>query len=231
VKSVLGEELDEAVLDGRGLVGDRNWAVYTADGAIGSGKTSQRFRRVDGLLGLRASLPGDTPELHLPDGRSVVVDDPSADHLLGEVLGRPVTLRPETRVPHHDGSAVHLVTTAALRALAADLGGPVDRVRFRANLLLDVGGIGYVEDSWTGRDLAIGDEVVLGVEGGMPRCVMVDAAHGDLPADGRILTTLGRTHDVDFGVAAVVVRGGRICRGDPVRLLEADGQEGSSPRR
>ena len=218
VKSVLGEDVDETRVETRGLVGDRAWAVYTDDGGIGSGKTSRRFRRVDGLLDVRASLADGVPELHLPGGRRVRVDDPAAARLLGELLGRAVTLRPETTVPHHDESPVHVVTTAALRALAAEVGASVDPVRFRANVLLDVDGTGHVEDRWPRRALAVGDEVVLGVEGGMQRCVMVNAAHGAVPAHRGLLATLGRTHDVDFGVAAVVVHGGTIRRGDAVRL-------------
>jgi uncharacterized protein len=223
VKSVLGEELDEAVLDARGLVGDRVWAVYTEDGGIGSGKASTRFRRIEGLLSLRSSLRGDVPDLHLPDGRTFPVDDPAAGEALAALFSRRLTLRPETTVQHHDDSPVHVVTTAALRALGNDLDGPVDPVRFRANLLLDVDGVGHVEDAWAGRNLAVGDEVVLGVRGGMQRCVMVTMAHGGVPPDGRILTTLGRTHDTDFGSAVLVVRAGRIRRGDAVRLLDGPG--------
>ena len=33
VKSMAGERLGEATVEHRGLVGDRGWAVYTADGA------------------------------------------------------------------------------------------------------------------------------------------------------------------------------------------------------
>jgi uncharacterized protein YcbX len=42
VKSMAGERLGEATVEHRGLVGDRGWAVYTADGGIGSGKRTRR---------------------------------------------------------------------------------------------------------------------------------------------------------------------------------------------
>jgi uncharacterized protein YcbX len=51
-----GEGLDRADITPRGVAGDRQWAVRTPDGGIGSGKTTRRFRRVDGLLGFRAVL-------------------------------------------------------------------------------------------------------------------------------------------------------------------------------
>jgi uncharacterized protein YcbX len=223
VKSVLGEPLDAAPVNRRGVEGDRVWAVYTADGGIGSGKTSRRFRRVDGLLRLRASLDDGAPVLHLPDGRSVRTDDPAAATVLSALLGRPLELRAETTEPHHDDSPLHLVTTTALATLGRELGSEVDVARFRPNVVVDTlaAGLleGYPEDGWTGRELALGDEVVVGIDGGMPRCVMVSAEQGDLPRDPSVLSTLGRVHDVDFGVQASVVRGGVMRPGDEVRLL------------
>jgi len=223
VKSVLGERLEAVAVERRGVEGDRKWAVYTPDGRIGSGKNSQRFRRVDGLLRLRATLDGDVPRLHLPGGRTVRVDDPGAAGLLTALLGRPLELRPETTVPHHDDSPLHLVTTTGLATLGRTLGHDVDVARFRPNVVVDTLGAGpadgYPDDGWISHELALGDEVVLGIEAAMPRCVMVTAEQGDLPPDPAVLTTLGRVHDVDFGVQASVVRGGTVREGDEVRLL------------
>jgi uncharacterized protein YcbX len=223
VKSLLGEELESAVVNRRGVEGDREWAVYTADGGIGSGKTSHRFRRVDGLLRLQAVLDDGTPRLDLPDGRSLPVDDPDAGAALTALLGQPLELRPETTVPHHDDSPLHLVTTAALATLGRELGAQPEVARFRPNVVVDTlaAGLleGYPEDAWTGRELALGDEVVVRIDGAMPRCVMVGAEQRDLPRDPAVLTTLGRVHDVDFGVQASVVRGGVMRPGDEVRLL------------
>jgi hypothetical protein len=223
VKSVVGEVVEAVRVDARGVVGDRVWAVYTDDGRIGSGKDSRRFRRVDGLLQLQATLDGDRPRVHLPDGRAVDVGDPDADSVLSEVLGRPVQLRAEADVPHFDDSPLHLVTTTALRTLGRALDAPVDVARFRPNLVVDTlaAGLldGHPDDGWTGRRLAVGAEVVLEVEAGMPRCVMVDAPQRGLPAGGGVLKTLGRVHDVEFGVQASVVRAGTVRHGDEVRLL------------
>ncbi|GAB7192271.1 hypothetical protein NUM3379_29800 [Kineococcus sp. NUM-3379] len=231
---MLGEALSRAEFTTR-VRGDRCWAVYTEDGGIGSGKNSTRFRRVDGLLSLRARLggtggdggrgsgsgaggPDAVPVVELPDGRRLRADDPQAPAVLGGLLGRPLELRPETTVPHHDDSPVHVVTTAALRRLSALLGAPVDPVRFRANVVVDVPGEGFPEDSWPGRELRLGGDVVLRLTEPMPRCVMVSAAHGDLPRDPRVLRTLGQVHDVEFGLQAEVVRGGHVALGDAASL-------------
>jgi uncharacterized protein YcbX len=42
VKSMGGESLRRARVGDRGVEGDRVWAVYTADGGIGSGKRTRR---------------------------------------------------------------------------------------------------------------------------------------------------------------------------------------------
>lgn len=228
VKSVLGEGVDLVEVDARGVRGDRMWAVRTEDGGIGSGKNSRRFRRIDGLLRLRATLDpthgtDGVAHLHLPDGRVLAVDDPGAGDVLAALFGRPVELRRETTEPYHDDSPLHLVTTTSLRTLAAELGHPVEVARFRPNVVVDTlaAGVeeGYPDDAWIGRELALGDEVVLRVDGGMPRCVMVTAEQGELPRAPGVLTTLGRVHDVEFGVQASVVRTGVVRRGDVARLL------------
>ena len=50
-------------------------------GGIGSGKSSRRFRRVDGLLGYRATLDssaGAVPLIESPAGQCWRADDPQA---------------------------------------------------------------------------------------------------------------------------------------------------------
>lgn len=221
VKSMAGEHLDRLDIDERGAVGDRVWAAYTPDGGIGSGKTTRRFRRVDGLLGLRARLDGGVPLVAFPDGRELRAGEPSTDAALGELLGTPLRLARETTVPHHDDAPLHLVTTAALRRLEELTGIAASAARFRSNLELDVPGSEFVEDGWHDRRLAIGDEVVVRLGAGMPRCVMADMAqpHEDLGHDGRLLKALADVHDLDFGLMVAVERPGAVRVGDEATLL------------
>lgn len=223
VKSMGGERVALAEVGAGGVAGDRGWAVYTADGGFGSGKTTRRFRRVEGLLDLRARLDGDgaVPLVRFPDGRERRADDPAAARALNDVFGRPLWLRAQAEVSHHDECPVHLVTTAALRHLEQVAGGPVPMARFRANVLLEVDGAGFVEDRWQGRELALGDEVVLRLGPGMPRCVMVGLPqpHDGLAGDDRLLKTLGRAHRAEFGLQAAVLRRGVVREGDPATLV------------
>ncbi|MEO7261196.1 MAG: MOSC N-terminal beta barrel domain-containing protein [Jatrophihabitantaceae bacterium] len=221
VKSMRGEQLTAADVDQQGIVGDRQWAVYTPDGGIGSGKTSKRFRRIDGLLGYRATFDesaGPVPLIESPTGQRFRADEPQASELLSAAFDRPLRLGREAGVRHHDESGLHLVTTAALRRLSELLGETVEVARFRPNLILDVPGTGFVEDDWAGHELRLGSDVVVRLGTGMSRCVMVDMAQDDLGPDGRILKLLAREHQLMLGLKVEVVRGGIVRQGDPAVL-------------
>lgn len=100
VKSMLGEELDQAVVTERGLRGDRGYAVVdTADGTVASGKLPRKW---GALLGLRACYldePGEGPlppvEVTLPDGTTLRSDAAGTDAALSALLGRDVRLTSE----------------------------------------------------------------------------------------------------------------------------------------
>jgi len=120
-----------------------------------------------------------------------------------------------------DCAAVHVLTTASidrLRELYPQ--GRFEVRRFRPNIVVEpVNDVkGFVENGWIDHILAIGDEVRLSITGGCPRCVMTTLPQGDLPTDPGILQTAAQHNRANVGVYAAVLRGGRIRRGDPVRL-------------
>ena len=218
VKSLLGESVPSAGVGARGVAGDRGWAVRDPDGKLGSGKNTRRFRRMPGLFRLRAYAAQPAPVVELPDGRRFPADDPAGHRAVSEVLGRPVTLAPESAVRHHDEGPVSVITTAGLRALTALAGGDVEALRFRANLLLDVPGDGFPEDAWVDRRLRVGPDLILRVVRPLTRCVMIDMAQDRAAERGDLLKTLAARHGMTFGVFATVERPGRIAVGDDCRL-------------
>ena len=154
-----------------------------------------------------------------------VVDGPWAA-AFSALLGREVALARASRAGAVVfGESVTVVTTSSLRRLSRETGGEVDARRFRSNLVIDTGDADdHVEDSWAGRELAVGD-IRLQVADGIPRCAVIDM-HPDSGASGsRLLTTLaGYRHDageIPFGVYARVTRPGVVSRGDEVHLLRA----------
>lgn len=130
-----------------------------------------------------------------------------------------------------DYASIHIVTTSTLQSLkAAYPEGQVAIQRFRPNLVVDCAGeSGFVENSWIGRTLAIGPEMVLRVSIPCPRCVMITLPRADLPRDPRILRAIAQVNTLDLGdfgdlpcvgVYADVVKPGRIRRGDTVRIID-----------
>lgn len=218
IKSLLGERLDDVEIEQRGLIGDRLWAVRDVEGKIGSGKNTRRFRRMPGLLHLRGRFGERAPTVELPDGEVFAADDPAGHAAVSHALGRNVTIAREAAVQHHDEGPVSLITTAGLRQLATMIGAPVDPARFRANLVIDLPGTGFPDDSWLGQDLQVGPTVILRPQELQTRCIMIDMAQGDLPEDGRLLKAIAERPDLTFGLWATVVRPGRIAVGDTVTV-------------
>ncbi|MGH3637140.1 MAG: MOSC N-terminal beta barrel domain-containing protein, partial [Mycobacterium sp.] len=90
VKSMLGEDVTEMIVDERGADGDRRLAlVDAATGRVASAKQPRLWRML-----LRLSASGDVGRVHiqLPDGADVAADDPDIDELLSRLVGRPVRL-------------------------------------------------------------------------------------------------------------------------------------------
>jgi MOSC domain-containing protein len=120
-----------------------------------------------------------------------------------------------------DGATIHLLTTAALRRLHNSYPqGRFDVPRFRPNIVVDVpeGRTGFVEQTWIGQTLTIGDDVQLNITGSCSRCVMTTLAQGDLLKDSGILRTAVQQNQGYVGVYATVLRGGTINRRDHVKL-------------
>ncbi|MEU7729275.1 MOSC N-terminal beta barrel domain-containing protein [Streptomyces sp. NPDC040724] len=223
IKSTGGELLRRVRVDGRGLVGDRLYAVRDAEGRFGSGKNTRRFRRMDGLLHLSSRYaPGDhepgPPELLDPHGR--VVADPTA--YLRTYLGRDdVELAREGEVSHFDQLPLSVLTTATLDWIRNEVPGvPVDERRFRPNILLRTppGTPPFVEDEWIGRKARLGDTLHVEFLRSSERCVMTNQAQHDLPHSPLILKAIARAHDNRLDVLAQVLTPGTVRVGEPVVL-------------
>lgn len=216
VKSLRGECLDSLQVEPRGVVGDRLYAVRNAEGKFGSGKSTRRFRRMDGLLELQAGYDGATPVITFPDGRDLGGDDPTIHDALSAHVGQRVTLAQEAAISHFDDSPIHLITTAGLRTLGL---AAADARRFRPNIVLDVPGYGFVEDRWVGKELVLG-AVRLRITEGAVRCVMIGMAQEDLPHRPELLRRVADLHETCFGVYATVISPGRVHRGDVATLVQ-----------
>jgi len=72
--------------------------------------------------------------------------------------------------------------------------------RFRPNLVVECGAeTGFVENSWVGRTVGIGPELMLRVSIPFPRCVMATLPRGDLPSDPALIRLIARMNTMDLG--------------------------------
>jgi MOSC domain-containing protein len=165
---------------------------------------------------LGASLDRAVPEAVLREG--VTAEVPAEIMEIGG--GGP----PGTFV---DFAPVHLLTTSTLDRIAELSPHPAAHPeRYRPNLVIRTTGPGFTENDWLGRNLRVGDELVLGVIARTPRCAVPTLAHGGLPRDAEALRVLARHNRVRplegsdpepcAGVYAEVIRPGRVRTGDLV---------------
>lgn len=125
------------VADGRGILGDRLWAIRHQQGKFARAKSTRRFERMDGLLRFGARFDGGGPVITVPEGTIGRGDNPAVHDVLTRWIGRAVTLVREETIAHFDEGPLSLLTTTALAAVAASVGASVDARRFRANVLID----------------------------------------------------------------------------------------------
>jgi uncharacterized protein len=240
VKSLQGEPIDAARVEQDGVLGDRRWGIR--DRRTGRILTA---RRRPELLGASASYDGDEPVIRLPDGRTVVGPGKRTDGQLSEWLASPVSLvasvvsepgraeyfadatddtsqaiewtMPEGR--YVDAAPVLLLTTASLRTAAGHYpNGAWDPHRFRPNILIDLDGEGWIEDSWVGQQVQAGAVTVIPTEPCI-RCTMVTRTQPGLDADVEIFRTLARHHDGRFGVWSEVLTPGHLSIGDRASIV------------
>lgn len=241
VKSLQGEIVPEAELELDGMYGDRGWGIR--DDSTGRILTG---RRMPELLFASAVLARDgTPALTLPTGVSCDGPGEKTDAALSDWLGRSVRLvssrdSPPSRAEYFEDSTddssqaiewtmpagrfvdampLLVLTTASLRTAAALYpDGDWHVRRFRPNLVVDITGDGWLEDTWCGlAQLRIG-EAILRPEQPCIRCTMPTRPQPDLDEDRDIFRTLARNHRGCFGAWTAIASAGTIRVGDDVHV-------------
>ena len=251
VKSMRGEELAEAYVSFSGIYGDRIYAVRNASAPVGfpflTGREHEelllcvpRFRhperaaRPPNQAEAEAEAPGlgltpvfgDAADLaldvELGSGEVLSIDDPALMRILGERSQRPdrLTLLRSGRA-QTDCRPLSMFSMQTARQLGEEIGAPVDKRQFRANLYLDLAGAeGFAEDAFVDKRLQVGDKVVVAVLQRDPRCKMITLDPDTAAPSQELIRTVTRAHDGMAGVYAAVLVEGTVGSGDPVQLLD-----------
>ena len=249
IKSMAGESVPRAHVGFAGVLGDRIYGVHhagatpafpflTARSAKEMLRFRPRFRHPErtlvprNLADAEALGPGVTPlfpssedlalDVETPDGKSMALSDPE---LLGLLAGPKLRASDLTIIRSDramtDCRPLSLLATQTIDAIGSAVGLTLDKRRFRANFYLDlISGAGFAEDALVGRQLRIGEKLMVHVLERDPRCRMISIDPESLHETTEILRYVSKSHDGAAGVYAAVLVEGVVRPGDDIVLLD-----------
>ena len=247
VKSMRGEELDEAFAGFSGIYGDRLFAFRSSASPKGFPYFTAREQRR--LLQFRphfrypekAARPinlteaesmganpvsADSSELMIdvetPNGKTLGIDDPTLMEMLRTDIDQKhkLTLMRSERALT-DCRPVSIFSLQSARQLEEETGVPIDKRRFRANVYADLTSAGgFAENDFVGRSLRIGPKVVLKILERDARCVMITLDPDTTEKTPEILKKVAQAHEGMAGVYGAVMVEGMLHKGDPVEVLD-----------
>ena len=221
VEPLSGEEPEETRLDGDALTGDRLHElvdVGTGEALLASAAPvllTYSARQSEELL---SEDVDEWTRVVSPEGDEFHLGDPLWTADLGRRLGRAVAVRRRRRLgPSAPG--LPLVTNATLDLAERAYGSPIEPVRLRFNLVVELRrGKAFQEDSWIGLRLRVGDSL-FEVRKSSGRAVVTafrpESAQGDI----EMLDALLQVHGGTLGVDIRPIAGRHLRVGDPVSLV------------
>ena len=247
VKSMRGEELDEAFASFSGIYGDRLFAFESSASPRGfpyftareQRKLLQyrpRFRYPDKATRpinlieaetrnanpLLADLSELVVDVETPEGKTLAINDPALIEMLRSNVDQKhqVTLMQSQRAMT-DCRPVSVFSLQSARQLAEETGTPVNKRRFRANVYLDLTSAnGFAENELVGRSVKIGPKVVISILERDSRCVVITLDPDTAEQSPAILKKVAQAHDGMAGVYGAVMVEGMLHKGDPVEVLD-----------
>jgi uncharacterized protein YcbX len=249
VKSMRGEELDEAFLGFSGVYGDRLFAFTGSAGAKGfpyfTGREQPemlryrpRFRCADkaarpiNLAEAEELGPGVTPvyaqpaelmvDVETPSGEVLAIDDPRLVGMLSEGMrNAPALTLVRSDRAMTDCRPVSIFSLQTVQQLSNELGSAIDQRRFRANVYVDLPSAGgFGEQALVGRSLCIGSKAVISILERDPRCNMITLDPDTGESDPTIHRQVAQAHDATAGVYGAVLVEGTLRKGEAIELLD-----------
>src|SRR5207248_3669544 len=247
VKSMRGEELDEAFAGYSGIYGDRVFAFRSSANHKGfpyltareQRKLLQyrpRFRFPDKAAGpvnlteaesknanpLYANLEELVVDVETPDGKTVGIHDSALIEMLRADIDQKheVTLMQSQRAMT-DCRPMSIFSLQSAQQLSEETDTHVDKRRFRANVYVDLTSAnGFAENEFVGRSVRIGSKAVITILERDSRCMMITLDPDTGEQTPAILKKVAQAHDGMAGVYGAVLVEGMLQKGDPVELLD-----------
>ena len=247
VKSMRGEELDEAFASYSGIYGDRVFAFrssanhkgfpyFTAREQRRLLQYRPRFRYPDKATRpinlieaesrnanpLVADLAELVVDVETPDGKTVAINDPTLiDMLRADVDQKHQVTLMQSQRAMTDCRPVSVFSLQSAQQLAEETGTRVDKRRFRANVYVDLTSAnGFAENELVGRSVKIGPKVIISILERDARCVIITLDPDTGEQTPAILKKVAQAHDGFAGVYGAILAEGMIRKGDSVELLD-----------
>jgi uncharacterized protein len=247
VKSMRGQELDEAFAGFSGIYGDRLFAFRSSASHKGFPyltareqrkllKYRPRFRYPDKAARpinlseaesknanpLSASLEELVVDVEAPDGKTLAIDDPALIEMLRTDIDQKhqVTLMQSQRAMT-DCRPVSIFSLQSAQQLADETGTHVDKRRFRANVYVDLASAkGFGENELVGRSVRIGPKAVITILERDARCMIITLDPDTGEQASALLKKVAQAHEGMAGVYGAVIVEGMLHKGDSVELLD-----------
>ncbi len=223
VRSLGGESPDEAVVEGSTLAGDRIYDLFDeADRILLSSRDAPfllryRARYMDALV--RGPDLSAWIRVQMPDGAEVPLVDPAWIEDVARRRGKPMSLRVRSDAAS-DPAPLHVLSVATVRFVEKQYGGPIEPLRMRSNLLLDLPDARpFEEDRWIGRQVWVGD-ALLEIVAPCERAIVPTLDAETPERSPGLLSAILRARGGMIGVSARALTGSRLRVGDPVALVD-----------
>lgn len=249
IKSMRGQEMPEAFMGFAGIYGDRCYAFKNSAARKGfpylnanvqqqmllyrpQFRHPERASQPPNLTEATSIAPGITPanadaedmllDVVTPSGEILSVDNPALVKLLGEGISEKnqLTLVRSDRALT-DCRPVSLISLQTIRQIESELGIPLDKRRFRANIYLNFAseGDGVAENNFVGRRLRIGPKATIMVLERDPRCKMISLDPDTSEHNPEVLRKVAQAHGAFAGVYCAVLVEGLLKKADLIELI------------
>jgi hypothetical protein len=231
VKSMAGEDLQQARLNFAGVSGDRVYAYLDPEhgppefpwmtGRQGHDMILFRPRFLEAPP-VETEIP-DTErfaaEVTTPEGETFRMGDPRFTEFLEKRFDRRLRLRFSER-SQTDARPISIFGLATIRELAAEVNLELDQRRFRGNFYVRwESDEPFFEDTLVGRELLIGEIVALQVVKKNQRCIMIALDPDTGVSSPQVLARVMKDHGGCAGVYGAVLREGIVKVDDAIYLV------------
>ena len=192
----------------------------------------ERAAKPPNLIEATSIAPGVTPanaepddlmlDVVTPSGAVVAIDDPALIEMLGEGLrGEHYLTLVRSDRALTDCRPISLISLQTVRQVEEELGVPIDKRRFRANIYFNLNSDeSFAEDELVGCKLRLGSNAVVAILERDPRCNMISLDPDTGEHNPAVLRKVAQAHDASAGVYCAILVEGVVTVGDSIEVIE-----------